>query len=137
MFTQGQGISFFYRQSVEASAGLELAQELYGFGAGYNLDGGILIGHLADEGRMIRLHVMHHQIVGRTAIQSLLKVLQPLLSFPAVGRIKNGHFLILDQIRVIGHALRHNILAFKEVQIQVVHPDIEDSFGDFVHICFV
>ena len=53
------------------------------------------------------------QIVRLAAFQGLFQVLEPGFFHPGIGRIQNSNFIVLDQVRIVGHAFRHNVLAFK------------------------
>ena len=82
---------------------------------------------------MVRLHMMRNEIAGCTAVQRLLEVLFPGIGLSRIHRIQHDNFLILNEVRVIAHAFRHNILALEKVQVQVVYSDILDHIRAFFH----
>ena len=69
---------------------------------------------------MVGLHVLNHQIVGLTACQGLFHIAQPLSGLGCVDGVHNGDLLVQDHIRVIGHAVGHNILTLKQVYLMVI-----------------
>ena len=81
---------------------------------------------------MVRLQMMHHQVIRRPVAQGFREILLPRLCASGIDGIHYGHFLVLNQIRIIGHSLRYFILAFEQVQIQIVRPDISHRFVDFL-----
>jgi hypothetical protein len=70
---------------------------------------------------MVWLHMMRNEIGGLSTCKSFLEVCLPLVSLPAVSSIHNGYLLVLDEVGVIAHAFRHNVLALKKVNIKVVN----------------
>ena len=131
---QGKGITLFYHPVAagQVQAVEELSQHLQGLGRGHHLQGGILPGHPGNQARVVRFQMMHHQIIRRASAQGFHEVLLPRLRATGIDGIHNGHFLVLNQIRIIGHSLRHIILAFEQVQIHIVRPDISHRFVDFL-----
>ena len=69
---------------------------------------------------MVRLHVLDHQIVRRTSVKSPLEIGQPALSFARIRRIENGDPVVEYHIGIVGHAVRHRILAFEEIESGVI-----------------
>ena len=101
--------------------------------AAHQLRPGIRLQHPRDERRMVRLHMMRNEIAGCTAVQCLLEVLFPGSGLARIGRIHHGNLVIFNEVRVIAHAFRHNILALEKVQVQVVYSDILDHIRAFFH----
>ena len=126
--TQIQGVTLAHHH---LAIGKVRAEELlhHGKGAGRCHDFGIGIGRSKgrDVGRMVGLHMLHHQIIGTFARQSRSKVLQPLRAEPGFYRVKDGDFLVQNDIRVIGHSVGHRILPFKQVDVVIVYADILDA----------
>ncbi len=131
---QGKGIPFFHRQAAagQVQAVEELPHHLQGPGRSHHLQGGILTGHPRNQASVVRLQMMHHQVIRRASVQGFHEILLPRLCASGIDGIHNGHFLVLNQIRIIGHSLRYFILAFEQVQIQIVRPDISHRFVDFL-----
>ena len=83
-----------------------------------------------DVCRMVRFHVLDHQIVRLSSVQSLPKIVQPLMCEIAVHRIHDGGLLIEDEIGVIRHAVGDFVLSLEQVDPVVVHSDIDYVAGD-------
>ena len=79
---------------------------------------------------MIRFHMMHYQIVRLGLSQLPFQLVQPFMGKMLVHRVHNGNFVVLDHIRIVGHAVGHRILALKQVQLMVIHADVADILGN-------
>ena len=66
-----------------------------------------------DTRRMIRLHVLRHEIIGRSAAERAGKILQPLGGKMPVRRIHHRDLLVQNHIGIVAHAVRHFILPFE------------------------
>ena len=75
---------------------------------------------------MIRLHVVHDEIVECTAIERRRHVLEELPRYGLIRSIKKRGLLIPDHIGVIGHATiqRENVL--KQMQATILDTYIND-----------
>ena len=73
---------------------------------------------------MIGFQMLHNQVVRSLSIECLLQILFPFLCLGGIHRIHNGHLLILNQIRVVGHTQRHIVLTFEEIYVKVIHTDV-------------
>ena len=76
---------------------------------------------------MVGFHMMDNQIIRPAAVKRLFQVPEPVLPFPTVDGIENGDPFIQDQVGIVGHPLRDDILAFKKIEIDVIDPDILDG----------
>ena len=76
--------------------------------------------------RVIRLHVMNHEIIHICAIVCLFNVLEPLAAKIAVYGIENNALFILDEIGVVGHSAGNYVLPLEEIYLMVVYSDILD-----------
>ena len=85
---------------------------------------------VVDIGGMVRLHVLDHQIVGLTALQGLLDIVQPLMGKILVHGVHDGDLLVQNGVRVVGHAVGDDVLSFKQVYLMVVYADVFDVVGD-------
>ena len=85
----------------------ELADHLQGLGACHHLDLRILFQKKLDIGRMVRLHVMDHQIINGAALKPCFQILKELFRGGSVHRVHQCYLLIQDEIGVIGYALRY------------------------------
>ena len=76
------------------------------------------------------------EVVGLAVAERLGQVGLPGFALAAVGRVEDGDFLVEDDIRIIGHSFGHHVLAFEEVDVEVVDPDEFDGRSDiFDHDC--
>ena len=83
---------------------------------------------------MVRLHMLHYKIVRLPAAKRGVKVVKPFLCKMSVHRVHNGNMLVHYSIGVVAHSVRDYVLAFKQVNIMVVHADIDYIVGDVQHI---
>ncbi len=84
---------------------------------------GIPLHERRDVGGVVRLHVLHDQIVHLPALRRAADVLQPFRAERRVHRVEHGDFLVFQHVRIIRHALRHGELALEKVNLPVVHAD--------------
>ena len=71
----------------------KLAKHVLGNLRAYDLHAGIGLHETFDRSRVIRLHVMDYQIIGLTAEQGFLRLVQPLVGTTFVNRIQNGYLV--------------------------------------------
>ena len=84
---------------------------------------------------MVRLHVLDDKIVGPAAAERLCEVRHPGRPAAGIDRVHYGNLLIQDDIRIVRHPFRDDVLAFKQVKVEVVDPDVSHAFGNrFDHI---
>ena len=81
-----------------------------------------------DIGGMVRLHVLHNEVIRATAVKLRFEVLQPFHAEVGVYRIHDGNFFIEDDIGIIGHAVFYGVLSLKKVYVMVVYADIANIF---------
>ena len=77
---------------------------------------------------MVRLHVLHNEVIRATAVKLRFEVLQPFHAEVGVYRIHDGNFFIEDDIGIIGHAVFYGVLSLKKVYVVVVYADIANIF---------
>ena len=77
---------------------------------------------------MVRLHVLHNEVIRATAVKLRFEVLQPFHAEVGVYRIHDGNFFIEDDIGIIGHAVFYGVLPLKKVYVMVVYADIANIF---------
>ena len=75
---------------------------------------------------MIRLHVLHDQIIRLPALQRGGEIVEPLLAKVLVYGVHDGDLLVQDHIGIVGHAARHDVLPFKQVHFMIVNANIAD-----------
>ena len=83
---------------------------------------------------MIRFHVMSHQIIWLATVKCSHQIRLPLLTFATVCRIQHCNLLIVDKIGIITHALGHNILTLKKIDVEIIYTDILDGITNHIHI---
>ncbi len=96
-------------------------------GRGDHLGIRILFQKQRNTGRMVRLHMLYHQIVRPAPLQSPLQILQPLLPKSGVHRIHHRHLLIQDHIGIIRHSIGHLVLPLKQIHLMVIDPHIYNT----------
>ena len=86
----------------------------------------VLPHHVGDLCGVIRLHVVHHQIVGGFPLQRVRHVLPERAPHSVVHRVEQHRFLVLQHIAVVAHAVRHAEHTFKQGETAAVraHPRI-------------
>ena len=82
---------------------------------------------------MVGFHVMYHQIVGLTSLQSIVQMAFPFVSLACIGSVHDGHLIVHDEPTVVTHTLGYDVLAFEEVYVQVIHTDVPYAWGN-VHV---
>ena len=102
----------------------ELLQHLDSLGTGHKSKSGELFKSPSNQGRVVRFHMMNDKVIGLASAESLLKVSLPLIGLAGIGRIKNSHLIVQNDIRVVSHSLRNYILTLKKIQVQVINSDI-------------
>ena len=127
MAAQGEGIALLD----DAAAALKaLAEERlhHGKGLGGGDDDGIRVsrGEGQDAARVIRLHMLHDEIVRRAAVQRLFQIGKPSLRKMLVHAVHDGNLFIHDGVGIIGHAVRHSILPLEQVDFVVIDADVEN-----------
>ena len=86
---------------------------------------------IQNIGGMIRLHVLNDQIIGLSAAERAVEVVQPFVREFGVHRIEHGDFFIEDDVGIIRHPVRNDVLPFKEVDLTVVDSNVENVIGNF------
>ncbi len=79
---------------------------------------------------MVRLKMMHHEIVHIPTPQPIDEVLTPLFGHPCVNSIHQRHLFIKDKVGIIGDAFRRRILALEKTKVVIVDPYIF-QFGNY------
>ena len=125
-----QRIAFLNHQYFRVDAGEELAQHFQGHRSGNERAGGVFLQGFGDERRVVRFHVVRHQIIRRAAVEDFLQIGLPGVGDIGIGRIHYGDFFTVDDVGIVRHSLREDILAFEEVQREVIDPDIAYSASD-------
>ena len=131
VLAQGQGCPVLHGELLHLRGiGEELTQHDKGLGISHHRSLGITLHKGQDVGGMIRLHVLHHQIVRLPAIQHSGDVTQPFLPKTGIHRVHHGDLLIQNHIGIVSHAIGHHILALEQVNLVVIHAHIADIIGN-------
>ena len=129
MLAQIQGIALAHHHAaVNVVRAVEILHHGKGLGRGNHGGTGIDLQKSGDVGGVIRLHVVHHQIVRLAAAQSSFDIAQPLVAEALVHRVHDGNFLIDDGIGIVGHSVGHHILPLKQVDLMVIDTDVTNVF---------
>ena len=105
-----------------------------GFCGGDDRRLGIDLHKLCDVGGVVRLHVLHDQIVGLAAAEGVLNVVKPFMCKTGVNCIHDSDLFVYDGIGVIRHAVGDNILPLEQIDLVVVDAEIKDGICNlFIH----
>ena len=117
--------------------------------AGVNVEGEVVLDHVADllvaddlrvriaeHGVLQRLgvvglHVMHHDVVERTAVQGIGDVLEELAGDGVVDRVEQDGLLVEQDVGVVAHAAGDGVDALKQSQPPVRRADPKQIVIDF------
>ena len=99
--------------------------------AGHNLRLGIALHKGGDASRVIGLHMVNDQVVGRAAVEHGFEVTEPLIDKTTVDRIGDGDLVAQDNVAVVCHTvLGHVVLALEQVNVVIVDANVADILGD-------
>jgi hypothetical protein len=79
---------------------------------------------------MVRLHVVHHEIVDPRGIHNLGDIRKQFLSVMALYGIDEGHLFPHHEVRVVAHAVGKGPEPLEKVGGAVVHPYPENPRSD-------
>ena len=130
MSAQRQGFAVLDRQRFVAQSRAEKVVD-HGKSLGVCDHGGIRVDlqKIGNISRVIRFHMLDHQIVRFPVSQHGGKLIQPLMGKIAVDRIHHGNLLVHNDVGIVRHAVGNGILSFKQVNVAVVDTDIVDISG--------
>ena len=83
---------------------------------------------------MVRLHVLHDQIIRLTIRKRVLEIVEPFMLEARVDRIEHGDFLIFHNVGIVCHAVRNDILSLEQIDRMVVDADIQHSVGHMIQV---
>ena len=113
----------------------ELIQHGKCFGISHNNRIRIGFHEFHDAGGVVRLHVLDDEIVNLAAVQLRADIVQPFIPETDVDGIEESRLPVKDQVGIVSHAGRNDILSLKEIDLMVVDADIADIICD-EHSCF-
>ena len=126
--SEREAVAFFHRQNPLRLRRLvqELRQHGRRLGAEDQLQAGIFRQGPGQEAAVVRFQVMDDQVSRRPSPEGFPEIPDPRIPLPGVHRVQDGDFFIFHKIGIVRHSLRNGILAFKQVERQVVDPDVGD-----------
>ena len=132
VLAQVQRVALFYHQGIVNGGAVGRVVHLQhgqGFGVHHQAQVRPAHQHGFDHGGVVRLHVVHDQIVQLAAIQGGGNVLQELCANAGIGSVQQGGFLVQNHIGVVADAARNGKQVFKLCQAAVTCADINCIFG--------
>ena len=105
---------------------VELLHKCEGLGVSYDDCVGVDLEEAGDIGGMIGLHVLDDQIIGLSAVKNCRQVVKPFLAKALVNSIHDRDLLIHDDIGIVCHSKRHNILSLKQINFMIIYTNILD-----------
>ena len=97
---------------------------------GHHCRVGELTHKLDDVGGMIRLHMLHHQIVRGAARQRRRQIVQPFRAEMSLYSVHHRNLFVQNHIGIVGHAIGNLELSLKMCDLMVSDTDVMDILGD-------
>ena len=91
---------------------------------------GIYLHEIHDVCRMIGLHVLYYEIIRLPAVESLLEIVEPFVCEVRVNGVHDRDLVVLDEIRVVSHAVFNAVLPLEQIDLSVVYSDVGDVVGN-------
>ena len=139
MFSKRKGSSVVHNLFFESRIHVEkLIHHHKGFLVCHNRGVRIYLHEIHNVRGMIRLHMLDHQVIRLSVPQHLCKIIQPLMREVNVHGVHNRNLLIHDDIGVVSHTVRYDILSLKKVHLVVIDPHISDvvCYSHFILLLF-
>ena len=114
------------RADLGAEGFVELEEEVCGLLAADDCRVGIFIEKSHDRAAVVWLHVLEDKVVRLPAAERRRESGHPLPCHARIDSVHHRNPVALDQVTVIAHPFRDNILAFKKVNLYVVNSDVSD-----------
>ena len=114
------------RADLGAEGFVELEEEVCGLLAADDCRVGIFIEKSHDRAAMVWLHMLEDKVVRLPAAERRRESGHPLPCHARIDSVHHRNPVALDQVTVIAHTFRDNILAFKKINIYVVNSDVSD-----------
>ena len=130
MTTRIQGITLFHLKQafLDAMISFQHSESLI---VSDNLYVRILLTQQTDTSRMIRLHMIYHEIIQRTSVQGIHYFFQENIRVTNIDRIDQYGFLVYDQVRVIGNAVWQRPHILEEGLLTVINSYIINFIRNF------
>ena len=129
----GQRVAVLDHEAVFIGAAEELLHHRKRLGVAHHGDVRVGLDEIVDVGGVIRLHVLHDEVVRLAAVQRRLDIVQPLVGEVLVHGVEHADLFVQHDVGIVAHAVGHDVLALKQIDGMVVHADIDDVFGYIVH----
>ena len=75
---------------------------------------------------MVRLHVLHHQIIRLATLQRGGQIGQPLVHKVDLAGVHDCDLFVHDDVGVVGHAVGHDVLTLEQIHLMVIDANITD-----------
>ncbi|CCZ94353.1 unknown [Corallococcus sp. CAG:1435] len=131
VFAQAQHLVVLYFLPVETQTAEVVVEHGKRLAVGHHRGVGERFQKVDNVCRMVRFHVLYHQVVGRASLQLSAQIFQPFVAEIFLDRVHHGNFFINYYIGIVRHALWHFVHAFKHIQVVVVDAHISYVFGYF------
>ena len=79
-----------------------------------------------DAAGVVRLHVLHDQVIRRASAERLSDMLQPFPGKMPVHAVHHRDLSIHNRVGVVRHAVWHGVLPLKQIDFMVVDADVPD-----------
>ena len=123
--TQTECVTILHRYGLDNfQTFVELVQELQCFVRGDNRRVRVSLYKGGHRTGMVRFHMLDYEIVRSAVPNSRLHLQHPLFSLSGVDTIHHSHLVVKDNIAVVAHSFRRDILTLKKIHFRVITPDI-------------
>ena len=99
-------------------------------GRGHDRDIRIGVQERHDGAGVVAFHVLDDEVVGFAASKNGGEVREPFFRKVFIDRVHNGDLVVHDDIGVVCHAVRDDVLTFEQVDFMVVDANIFDVGRD-------
>ena len=133
MLAEVQGVALFDLEFLVLGDLLLLMEVVeHGEGLRGSDDGDVRIGvqERHDGTGVVAFHVLDDEVVRFAVAEDLGDISEPLLCKMLVDSVHDGDLLVADDIGVVCHAVRNDILTFEEVDFMVVYANVFDVGRD-------
>ena len=112
---------------------VELSEELLnhrvGLCAAHNRSLRVTEQHFGKRSAVIRLHVIHYDVVERTAVQHSLDVFEEYPADCVIYGIEQDGLLVHNQVRIVGNAERNRVAVLKLSESTVAGSEIPERIA--------
>ena len=127
VLAKGQRVAVLYGYPLgSGQGGEELLHHAKGFDVAHQCGSRVTLQETLNAAGVIRLHVLHYQVVRLPVSQQGGNVLQPLVLKMGIHRVHYGNFIVQNHIGVVGHSVGNHILPLKQIHLVVVDSHIAD-----------